>query len=220
MNSPEWGLAEMLDAEVSPLLFTDESNENSFEESTHLRDQNSELDSTKNARESRNYDDVSTSLFRGDAEANAVNKGSDGHHKIKDHLSGNQKNEIKEMPVEKNAKTLKRKKSASGSGMKEKGAKTAVGRRKPWQYLVKFIPKSGQRKSAASEEPSCKDQITNKQQRKTDASCLTVEIAQLRRERVVYLQQAKNDHAMFKVTNKQQRKTDTSCLTVEIAKLQ
>lgn len=57
------------------------------------------------------------------------------------------------MPVEKKDQTvLKRKKSVcSDSGMKKKEAKKQEVRRKPWDYLVKFLPES---KQTASKMPS------------------------------------------------------------------
>ena len=121
MTYPKCSVAEKLPTEVSPLLFPDESSENSSEESTHLCGRNSEI--------FHPHDDVSNLSFREDTETNIVSE-------------SNEKAEITAvMPVEKKVETtLKRKKSVSSAG----GMRKKEVRRKPWEYLVKFLPKSGQ----------------------------------------------------------------------------
>lgn len=149
VKSPVCGSVEkLLATEVSPLLFPDESSENSSEDSIHLCVRNSDLDSGKNARELRHYDDVSTCLFRGNIEANAVDKCGNSHHEVENDLRGNEERETSVMSVEKNMRTLKRKKSPSSEARTKKkaGNKTEV-RRKPWVYLLKFLPKTGQTNS-------------------------------------------------------------------------
>ena len=133
-KSPECGSVENIFPEVSPLLFPDESSENSSQESSHLCVRNSDdLDSAENARELRLHDGVSTSLFRDNIEKNAVEE-----------CCENEEKESSVMSVETNVGTLKRKKSLSrGAGRKNK----ADVRQKPWQYLLKFIPKTGQTNS-------------------------------------------------------------------------
>ena len=141
-KSPDCGSVEKLATEVSPLLFPDESSENSSQESTHLCVRNSDdLDSAENARELHLHNDVFTSFLQDNIEENAVEECCD---KLENFLHGNEKKESSVMSVEKSVRTLKRKKSLSMSAGRKKKAEV---RQKPWQYLLKFIPKTGQTNS-------------------------------------------------------------------------
>ena len=167
-KSPDCGSVEKLDTEVSPLLFTGESSENSSQESTNLCVWNSdELDSAENARELRLHDDISTSLFQNNMEENAAEECFD---KEENCVRGNEEKESSLVALEKSARTLKRRKSLSkGAGKKNK----AEVRRKPWQYLLKFLPKTGQTNSNRHPRGVRSDRQTkrnNRQQRDRPAS--------------------------------------------------
>ena len=167
-KSPDCGSVEKLDTEGSPLLFPEESSENSSQESTNLCVWNSdELDSADNARELRLHDDISTSLFQNNMEENTTEECFD---KEENCLRGNEEKEAIVVSVEKSVRTLKRRKSLSkGVGRKNK----VEVRRKPWQYLLKFLPKTRQTYSNRHPRGVRSDRQTkqnNRQQRDRPAS--------------------------------------------------
>ena len=140
-KSPECGSVEKLATEVSPSLFSEESSGKSSQESTHPCVRNSDVESAKNVSELHLHDDISTSLFRDNIGENAV---EECHDEVENYFSRNEEKESSVLSIEKNVRTLKRKKSSSkGAGRKNK----AEVRRKPWDYLSKFTPKTGQTNS-------------------------------------------------------------------------
>lgn len=167
-KSPDCGSVEKLDTVASPLLFPDESSENSSQESTNLCVRNSDdHDSAENARELRLHDDISTSLFQNNIEENAAEECFD---KVENCLRGNEEKESSLVSVEKSVRTLKRKKSLSKGAGKRK--KVDV-RRKPWKYLLKFLPKTGKTNSNRHPRGVRSDRETkqnNRQQRDRLAS--------------------------------------------------
>lgn len=141
-KSPECGSVEKLATEASPLLFSGESSGKSTQESTHPCVRNSDVDSAKNVIEFPLHDDVSTSLFRDNIEENAADQ--ECRDEVENYLHRNEEKESSVMSVERSVGTLKRKKSSSkGAGRKNKDQV----RRKPWDYLLKFLPKPGQTNS-------------------------------------------------------------------------
>ena len=139
-KSPECGSVEKPAPKVSPSLFSDESSGKSSQEPTQSCVQNSDLDSEENGMEFRDY--ISTSLFRDSIGDNVVEERLD---EVENCLHRNEGKETSVMLVEKNASTLKRKKSSSKvAGRKIKAEEV---KRKPWEYLVKFLPKTGQTNS-------------------------------------------------------------------------
>lgn len=128
-KSPEGGSVEKLATKDSPLLFSDESSGKSSEESTQPC-----------VMQLRFCGDDSASLLQENIEENAVEKCS---NKVENYFLGNEERESSAMSIENNEGTLKRKISSSmGSGRKNK----AEARKKPWEYLIKVLPKAGQTK--------------------------------------------------------------------------
>ena len=127
-KSPECGSGEKLATKVSPLLFSDESSGKSQESVQPC------------LMQLRLCDDDSASLLQENIEENAAKECS---NTVENYLLGSEKKESSAKSIEKNAGTLKRKKSSSkGSGRKNK----AEARQKPWEYLTKILPKAGQTK--------------------------------------------------------------------------
>ena len=138
-KSPECGSVEKSAPKVSPSLFSDESSGKSSQEPTQSCVQNSDLDSEENSMEFRDH--ISTSLFRDSIGDNAL---EERLNEVENCLHRNEEKETSVMLVEKNASTLKRKKSSSKvTGRKNK----AEVKQKPLEYLVKFLPKTGQTNS-------------------------------------------------------------------------
>lgn len=120
------------DTEVSPLLFPEETTEESTEEPT----------CNASVRLSSN-DDVAIALFQDDSESvvSSVDIG-----RVGDQLCRSDDKEMKATPVEMK-EVRKRKKSVSAPGVNEEEKTNLRKRKKPWKCLLKILPQLEQGKS-------------------------------------------------------------------------